>query len=84
VLHLMPESRYSSKLCEYIGKVELEAFQSRDQFRRYTHFCDAPKSLPSRLSPGEIELARKYFASRARETRPANIGSASSDSSEGD
>jgi len=76
--------KYSPDLARYIGRVELEAFQSGDQFRRYTHLCDAPKSLPSRISPEEAELAREYFASRARETRPSNIGGASGDAGEAD
>jgi hypothetical protein len=75
--------RLSLKLCEYIGRVEAEAFQAGDSFSRYTRLCDAPKDLPH-LSQEETELAREYFAARARETRPDNIGGASGEAGEAD
>jgi hypothetical protein len=75
---------YSSKLCDYIGKIELKAFHSRDSFSRYMVFCKALDSLSNEKLPKEdSKLAGELLRIRIRDTKPHNIGSASEEN-EGD
>lgn len=76
---------YSPELYQYIGKIELKASQSINQFGRYTVFCDALESLSSEgLPKEESRLARELLITRARETKPDNIGCASGEDGEAD
>lgn len=76
---------YSLGLCQYIGKIELRASQSRDSFGRYMVFCDALEKLSNeRLPEKESILARELLTTRARETKPWNIGCASGEAGEAD
>ena len=76
---------YSPKLCQYLGRIELNASQSRDSFARYMVFNNALWSLSSQGLPEEdSRLARDILRTRARETKPYNIGCASGETGETD
>ena len=77
--------KYSSDLYQYIGIVELTAFQSRDSFARYDIFHRALELLSRENFPKEeLQLARSFLENRIRETKPCNIGIASGEAGEAD
>ena len=66
----MPDKEYSSRLCQYIGKVELEALSSKNL---YDYFYHASESLHNEdLSEEDLKLAREFLECRIRETKPVN------------
>lgn len=70
---------YSDGLLKYIGRAELEA-DSQGGFERYNCFVMALEQLPrSGLALEDQRTAQSLLERRARETKPANIGIASSD-----
>lgn len=76
---------YSMRLCLYLGRLELDAFQAKNSFARYMVFRDALDSVSrSGLLPEESKLARKVLSIRADDTRPSNIGCASGEAGEAD
>ncbi len=76
---------YSPELCQYIGRIELESYQSKNSFARYMCFCDALRYLSDeKLSKEDSELAEKVLGARAEETRPSNIGCASGEAGDAD
>jgi hypothetical protein len=76
---------YSPELCQYLGKIELDASQARDSFARYMVFNSALESLSRAGLPDEdSRLARGVLQTRARETKPWNIGCASGEAGEAD
>ena len=76
---------YSQGLCQYLGRIELQASQAEDSFARYMVFNNALESLSSEgLSQEDSRLAREVLATRARNTKPSNIGCASGEAGEAD
>jgi len=76
---------HSPQLCQYLGRLELDAFQAREPFVRYMVFYKALESLPrAGLSDEDSKLARNVLRTRAEETRPRNIGCASGEAGDAD
>jgi len=81
----MAEREYSPELCQYIGRVEVEAFHERDSWDLYRCYQRALGSLiTSGLSREDVAIAGDVLHKRLRETRPANIGCASGEAGEAD
>jgi hypothetical protein len=83
----MPEQpeqkQYSQKLIDYLGKTELEAFDEakrlRDMSGAYDIFLNALHFLPDEeLSRDEMKVAESILVKRIEQTKPWNVGSASS------
>jgi len=68
----MPEQpeqkQYSQKLIDYIGRTELEAFDEAKRLR----------DMSGALSRDEMKVAESILVKRIEQTKPWNVGSASS------
>lgn len=62
---------YSSELYQYIGKVELCAFESRNSLYPFRVFTKALRDLPQvGLSPEEFRLAKEILSEKVKDTKP--------------
>ncbi len=62
---------YSLELCQYIGRIELRAFEAKDSFARFMVYHDALDSLRDEKFPKEDSLlVQRILLTRLDKDKP--------------